>query len=262
MIARWLAPEEHRGWAAYRALFAAVAVWRWAERAPGLLQGYSTDGVVLEAGPLPLARWIALSPPVAIGALSLLGLSLLVAASGRAARPALLVFAACHLLLNGVEGLHVGVVDKLLLWHALLLAWAGTTPSAVDRAGVAALIAAANLAAGAVFATSAGEWWLGDAMALYLVPPTRGGGPLAHAVGASTLGPRALTFLFLGITLGWPLLYLIRPMRAPLAALCVLSHLALALTLNVGLWSAALLCATPVLVPAATWARWGVRRAS
>lgn len=260
MIARWLAPEAHRGWAAYRALFALVAAWRWGARAPGLLQGYSTDGIVLEAGPLPLARWIALSPPVAIGAFALLGLSLLVTASGRATRPALLVFAACHLLLNGVEGLHVGVVDKLLLWHALLLAWAGASPSALDRAAVATLTAAANLAAGAVFATSAGEFWLGDAMGLYLVHPTLGGGPLAHAVGASTTGPRALTFLFLGITLAWPPLYLIRPLRVPLAALCGLAHLALALTLDLGLWSAALLCATPVLVPATTWARWGARR--
>lgn len=259
MIARWIAPEGHGGWPAYRLLFAGAALWHWGARWPNLTQGYSSAGILVEAGPLPLARWLSFSPALAWTLYGTLLLALVAVGLGRLTRPALTLFLVAHVGLNGMEGLHVGLVDNLLMWHAVLLAFTPANASALSRRAVVMLVAAAHLGLGLGMIASTADWWTGEPMALYLVHPILGGGPLAAWVGAQPALVRGLSWLVLGTTLSWPLLVLIPPLRLILLALTVLLHLALALTLDLGGWSAALLCAGPVLVPATTWRRWALR---
>lgn len=256
-----MAPERHEGWPVFRALFALAGLLTWLPRAAHLEETYSSAGVVVAAGRVPLTEHVVWSPGTAWGIWGALVLGLLLVGLGRLVRPGLLLFVLGSFALMFAEGLNMKAYDRLMFWQALALFLA---PAAASRPELGSPVARYTL-----ILTYCGlygmtgwnkileepDWWRGLPLAYDFVERNFGG----KAVGAFLSGypwllaPLCwLTLIFEG---GFPLLVWWRRAQPWLLGLGLAFHAATVLTLHVNTFGLVAVAAYPVILHPQSWAR-------
>lgn len=256
--------ERHAGWPLFRALFALGGLLTWLPRASHLEQTYSSAGIVIAAGRVPLSEWVVWSPGTAWVIWSGLVLGLVLVGVGRLTRVGLLLFAvgACALLF--AEGLNTKAYDRLLLWQALALSLAPAGASRVTEGSPVGRYTLLLTYCGLYGMTGWNkvldepDWWRGLPLAYDFVERNFGLRPVGAWLSAYPALLAPLCWLTLIFESGFPALIWWRRAQPWLLGLGLLFHAMTVLTLRVNTFGLVAVAAYPVLLAPERFDRlWG-----
>ncbi len=241
-------------WTATRRLLVVAGLATWLPRGFALEEAYSESGVVVASGELPLPHWFTFS----FGEAGLVWGVLVAALVGMWWRPsrvlAALVFVTGVLLVY-TECLNEKAYDRLFLFQALTLVWAGAGGGAAGRhARIAQILVFAGIYGSTGWSKLLFEpaWIDGTVLANHLVDGDFGLRPL----GLLPLPGWVLALSGWGTLLfeaGFPFFIWFRRLRPPLLLLGVAFHLGILATMHVNTFSLIALAGYPAMSSAEEW---------
>jgi hypothetical protein len=247
-------PERHLGWPVFRVLFAVAGLLTWLPRAAHLTETYSSAGIVIAAGRVPLAETAVWSPTTAWALWGATVLGLLLVGAGRLVRVGLLLFALAACALMFEEGLNMKAYDRLMLWQAFALLLAPAAAARVQDGSPVARYTLTLTYCGLYGMTGWNKileeplWWRGVPLAYDLVERNFGGKPLGIWLSGHIWMLAPMCWLTLIFEAGFPLLVWVRRVNPWLLALGAFFHAMTVLTLHVNTFGLVATAAYPVLL--------------
>ncbi len=254
-------PERHEGWPVFRALFALSGLLTWLPRAAHLEETYSSAGIVVAAGRVPLSEWVVWSPGTAWAIYAGLVGGLLLVGAGRLVRPGLALFVVGSLALMFAEGLNMKAYDRLMFWQAVALFLA---PAAGARPQEGLPVARYTLTltyCGLYGMTGWNKileepaWWRGVPLAYDFIERNFGLKPMGAFLSAWPWLLAPMCWLTLIFEASFPLLIWLRRAQPWLLGLAACFHAVTVMTLHVNTFGLVAVAAYPALLHPESWAR-------
>jgi hypothetical protein len=249
-----LDPERDNAWQITRVAWAITLIITWIPRVGWLREAYTSEGVVLSVGRVPVTKWIVFTPSTAYGIWALILVCLLIVAHGRWVRPALVVYFVCSWALLFTEGLHIRAYDRLQGWQTLVLLFApcatGSKNTSSPLARYAMLIVYCGIygSTGLYKALDEPRWQDGSAMAYHLIDDDFGGLPLGVWLSSYEIPCLVMSWWTLIFETTFPILCWFRRTNP----WCLLAgaglHLGIFMLMNVYMFSWIALCVYPILL--------------
>lgn len=257
---RALADQAHPGWVWARNGWALCQLATWLPRGTHLPETYSSAGVVLERGALPLPRWVVLSEGAAwmVWGVAIAALCALLA--GRFARVWIVLALVGLWTLNFHEGMNFKAYDRLQFWQGVVLLFApggGTGVVGNPGARFAMVLVYCGIygSTGWMKLLVEPDWWSGDVLRYALADDQFALRPLGVLLAGAPWALVGLAVWTLAFECLFPALVWWGRARPWLLAAGAAMHLGIFATMHVNTFSFVAVSMYPVLLDAEQWGR-------